>query len=160
MTNKLQGKERWKSKMLLTEHQEQYQSRHSRPESGRATSEELKLIRDSIMLPHMLTMCDKSLQEVKQSTALFKRYFVQLIQMTMDKISKDLFALRRDLKNRNIKVYDDEVADGIIYHRYFCRGYEEKFGIVRETLRSEISIRMAQYASSILHPESQKSSKE
>jgi hypothetical protein len=58
---------------------------------GRATTEELTMIRDSIMLPYMLTMCDKSLQEVKRSPNLFKRFFEQFIQLLMDRISKTCF---------------------------------------------------------------------
>jgi len=150
--NKLQGNERWKSKMLLTEHQEQYQNRGGETLKGRATNDEVKLIRDSIMYPHMLTMCDKSLQEVQRTPNLFKMPFAQFIQLVMDKISKEMFSVRRELKNRNIKVFDDEALDGILYYRYACRGYEERFGIVRETLRSEISVRLTQYTLEILYP--------
>jgi hypothetical protein len=150
---KLDGNERWKSKMLLTEHQEQYQNRDSKAQVGLATAEELTMIRDLIMYPHMLTMSDKSLQEIKRSPNLYKRFFEQFIQLLMDRISKELFSLRRELKNRNIKVFDDETVDGIIYHRYVCRGYENKFGIVRETLRSEISNRLTKYASEIFNPQ-------
>jgi hypothetical protein len=150
--SKLDGNERWKGKMLLTEHQEQYMERDKKALTGLVTSDELTMIRDVIMFPHMLTICDKSLQEVKRSPNLFNRYFEQFIQMVMDMVTKDLFKLRRELKNRNIKVFDDETIDSIIYHKYACRGYEDKFGIVRETLRSEISVRMAKYASSIFNP--------
>jgi len=122
------------------------------PLAGRASAEELTMIRDLIMYPHMLTMCDKSLQEVKRSPNLFKRFFEQFIQLLMDKISKDLFALRRETKSRNIKLFDDETQDGIIYHRYACRGYEDRFGIVREALRSEISVRLTKYSSEIFNP--------
>ena len=148
--SKLDGNERWKSKMLLTEHQEQYESRNKKMPSGRITTEELTLIRDSIMLPHMLTMSSKSLQEVQRSTNLFKRFFEQMIQMIMDSITQDLNKIHRELRQRNIKIYEDEMSDGILYHRYFCRGYEDRFGIVREVLRSEISVRMAKYARSVL----------
>jgi len=157
---KLDGNERWKSKMLLTEHQEQYQNRHHKASAGQATNEELTMIRDLIMFPHMLTMSDKSLQEVRRTPNLYRKYFEQFILMIMDRLNKDLFALRRELKSRNIKVFDDETAEGIIYHRYVCRGYEGKFGIVREVLRSEISVRLAQYAASMFHyPESPKERK-
>ena len=135
--------------MILTEHQEQYDRKHERS-AGRPTTEELVMIRDSIMLPHMLTMSDKALQDVKRSTNLFRRYFERMLQMLMDRISKELFTLRREMKARNIKVFDDETHDGIIYHRYVCRGYEDQFGIVRETLRSEISFRLARYAEEVL----------
>jgi len=138
--------------MLLTEHQEQYENRGSRAVTGRVTSDELTMIRDSIMYPHILTMCDKSLNEVRRTPNLFKRQFGQFIQLIMDKVSREMFALRRELRGRNIKVFEDETVDGIIYHRYVCRGYEEKFAIVRETLRSEISVRLARYSAEIFHP--------
>ncbi len=150
--SKLQGNERWKSKMLLTEHQEQYENRGRQPLKGRITPEELTMVRDSSMYPHMLTMCDKSLQEVRRTPNLLKQPLGEFIQIVMDKISREMFSLRRELRGRNIKVFDDETLDGIIYHRYSCRGYEDRFSIVREALRSEIGIRLAKYCADILHP--------
>lgn len=138
--------------MLLTEHQEQYEGRDDRARKGRISAEELTMVRDSIMYPHMLTMCDKSLQEIRRTPNLFKQQLGEFIQMVMDKISREMFALRRELRGRNIKVYEDEMLDGIIYHRYCCRGYEDRFAIVREALRTEIGVRLAKYCADILHP--------
>ncbi len=42
--------------------------------------EELTLMRDAIMFPYMLTMCDKSLQDLRNSSHLFKQIFEQIIQ--------------------------------------------------------------------------------
>jgi len=148
--SKLDGNERWKSKMLLTEHQEQYENRNKNLQTGRITTEELTMIRDAIMFPYMLTMCNKSLQEFQNSTHLFKRVFEQIIQIMMNYITQDLSKVNRELRQRNIKIFNDEINDGIIYHRYICRGYEDRFGIVREVLRSEISIRFTRYTTRIL----------
>ncbi|WP_233184401.1 hypothetical protein [Paenibacillus sonchi] len=88
--SKLDGNERWKSKMLLSEHQEKYDNRNKAPQTGRITTEELTMIRDAIMFPYMLTMCDKSLQDLKNSAHLFKQLFQQVIQIIMNYITKDL----------------------------------------------------------------------
>jgi len=149
--SKLDGNIRWKSKMLLTEHQEQYQNRDSTRPAGRVTMEELEKIRDAIMLPHMLTISDRSLEDVRRSHNPYKKFFEQFIWLLMNNISTDLKQLKRELSRNNIKVYDDETADGIIYYRYVCRGYEDKFGIARETLRSEILSRLGYYAAHIFH---------
>ncbi|MFC3748696.1 hypothetical protein [Paenibacillus sp. GCM10012306] len=148
--SKLDGNERWKSKMLLTEHQEQYENRNKNLQTGRITTEELTMIRDAIMFPYMLTMCDKSLQDLRNSTHLFKQLFEQVIQIIMNYITKDLSKINRELRQRNIKIFSDETHDGIIYHRYVCRGYEDQFGIVREVLRSEISVHFTKCAARIL----------
>ncbi|THF73258.1 hypothetical protein [Cohnella fermenti] len=147
--SRLDGNERWKSKMLLAEHQEQYEKRSDKP-SGYATPEELRMIRDAIMLPHMLTISSNSLTEMNRSKHLFKSYFEDIIQEVVDNIGRDCAKLQRELRDKNIKVFDDEVHDGILYYRYRCRGYEDRFGIVRETLRSEISVRLARYAEKAL----------
>lgn len=136
--------------MLLTEHQEQYENRNKSLQTGRITTEELTMIRDAIMFPHMLTMCDKSLQDLRSSRHLFKQLFEQVILVIMDYITKDMSKINRELRQRNIKIFSDETHDGIIYHRYICRGYEDRFGIVREVLRSEISILFTKYAANIL----------
>ncbi|WP_019911578.1 hypothetical protein [Paenibacillus sp. HW567] len=148
--SKLDGNERWKSKMLLTDHQEQYENRNKSRQTGRIMTEELTLIRDAIMFPYMLTMCDKSLQDLRNSSHLFKQIFEQIVQFIMNCITQDLTRVNRELRQRNIKIYSDEMSDGVIYHRYVCRGYEDRFGIVREVLRSEISVRFTQYSARIL----------
>lgn len=152
--SKLDGNGRWQNKMLLTEHQEQYESRNKEVPKGRPTNDELILIRDFILLPHMLTIANKSIQEVIQSSNPLKIFIEKFLQMLIDRMNKDLYQLKRTLAQRNIKITEDEHVDMIIYYRYICRGYQEKFGFVRETMRSEISVRLTKYAAGILKPDS------
>ena len=128
--SKLNGNGRWESKMVLTEHVEQYDARGKL--QGRPTAEEFTMIRDYILLPHMLTMVQRSFDELQRSSILMKRLYLLSTKVILDKISKEKFDLGRELKKRSIRVFDDETADTVIYYRFFCRGYEEQFGIVRD----------------------------
>ncbi|RUS46450.1 hypothetical protein [Cohnella sp. AR92] len=143
--SKLDGNERWKSKMLLTEHQEQYESRKEPRTSGQTTPEELKMIRDYVLLPHMLTMVQKHMEEMQNSSSLLKRLYLSATQVVMNQINRDMYELRRELSRRRIRVVGDEQVDLVVYHRYICRGYEDRLGIVREVMRAEISVRFAKY---------------
>ncbi|MDG0808440.1 hypothetical protein [Cohnella rhizosphaerae] len=154
--SKLDGNERWGSKMLLTEHQEQYDAERSGAAvseparaAGHPTTEEMVMIRDVILLPHMLTMAQRSIDDSKRSGNFMSQLHIAATQAIMDMISKDLYALRRELGQRRIRILSDEQVDLVIYHRYVCRGYEERFGIVREVLRAEISTRFGGYISRI-----------
>jgi adenylate kinase family enzyme len=109
------------------------------------------MIRDYILLPHMLTMVQRSIDDINRSNNLLKKLYAMSAQVVMDRISKDMFDLRRELSRRNIKVYDDETVDIVVYYRYFCRGYEDRFGIVRDVMRSEISIRLTRYVTDVLN---------
>ncbi|CAH0120128.1 MULTISPECIES: hypothetical protein [unclassified Paenibacillus] len=144
--SKLDGNERWKSKMLLTEHQEQYEHRHDAKNSRkRPTEDELIMIRDCILLPYMLSMVQKSIEDIENRSNLLKQLYLTAGRVLMNRISADLYRLRRELSRRNIKIMNDEQADMVIYHRFICRGYEERFGMVRDVMRSEISIRLSKY---------------
>ncbi|MFC3802742.1 hypothetical protein [Cohnella sp. GCM10012308] len=155
--SKLDGNERWGSKMLLTEHQEQYDAERSGPTAigeparaaGHPTTEEMVMIRDVILLPHMLTMAQKSIDDSKLSGNFMSQLHIAATQAIMDMISKDLYALRRELSQRRIRILSEEQVDLVIYHRYVCRGYEERFGIVREVMRAEISVKFGTYISKI-----------
>lgn len=53
--------------------------------------------------------------------------------------------MRKELSKKNIKVLTDEQVDLVVYYKIVCRGYEERFGIVRDIMRSEISVRLTKY---------------
>ncbi len=147
--SKLEGNNRWSGKMLLTEHQEQYDKRYEPSRIGKATADELQLIRDWMILPYMMTMADKGLQDAKRQNHLFKRLFIRSIQFVLDSITRDMMLLRKELAQRQIKVWDDITQDDIIYCKYVCRGYEDQFGITREVLRTEIAKKFGLYIDQI-----------
>jgi len=121
------------------------------PKNG-ATIEELTMIRDNILLPHMLTVCQNSLEQVERSSNAFNPYFKEFIVAVMARINKELFAIRREFSKRKIKTRDDGAQNDIIYVQYWCRGYEGSFGVARETLRTELQLRMAKYAREVWSP--------
>lgn len=142
--SKLEGNERWKTKMLLTEHQEQYDHRWDR-HSKRMTEEEIGMVQDYLILPHMLTMVNNSIEDVKHSSSYMNRLFLAASYKLYELIERDKRRLKRELDQRNIRIMADEQVDLVIYHRIRCRGYEDKFGIVREVMRARIRVKMTEY---------------
>ncbi|BCG58892.1 MULTISPECIES: hypothetical protein [Paenibacillus] len=147
--SKLDDNERWKSKMLLTEHVEQYEQQHRINPSKIITAEERTMLRDYILLPYMEKMVQKSIAEVEYSTNILKRLYLVAGQYILEQIMKDLYKLRRELKQRNIRILTEEQSDLIVYHHYYCRGYKERFGMTRDVMRSEISLRLTKYTSEL-----------
>ncbi len=148
---KLDGNNRWGGKMLLTEHQEKYDQRNGIL-AVKATAEELSLIRDSILLPHLMTMIQRSIDEVSRSQISMHNVMARFMRVVLDRAGLESFNTRRELKKRNIKILSDEMQDDIIYTRYICRGYEDKFGMTREVMRAEIGKHLAKAVDSILNP--------
>jgi hypothetical protein len=156
--SKLDGNERWKSKMLLPEHHEQYQARNEKPINNRPTQDELTLIRDSVLLPFMVIMANNSILEIQNSKNVLRSLIENFLQLFLNKVRADQTRINRELSRRNIKVIKDVEADMVMYYKYYCRGYSEKFGIMREVVRSEISERFAKYASELMSQSKEKGS--
>jgi hypothetical protein len=159
MSKKLSGNGRWESsRMMLPEHRQQFLERHDGGEGAPSpgpnaaapnprvpSKEELELIRSSVLLPMILSIAEKNRQEVERSSYTFKPLYLKSTLIFMDLVSRELARVKRELKQRNIKVIEEEQADLVMYFRFICRGYEERFGMVREVVRAEISVRITQY---------------
>ncbi|MHA7962860.1 hypothetical protein ACX93W_01860 [Paenibacillus sp. CAU 1782] len=148
--SKLDDNNRWSGKMLLTEHAEQYDAMKSEvPTVGRPTLDELTMIRDAVMYPYIITMLQNGIDNVTASRLPLKSLLERCLEVLMNSVSDNKFALNRELRKRNIKVHNEEAGDGILYFRYTCRGYNERFGIAREALRNEMSTRLTQYVDDV-----------
>jgi hypothetical protein len=143
--SKLDDNNRWSGKMMITEHVAAYEQRKEPAIKGMATKEELTMIRDKVMLPHVMTMLQKGIDSIATSTFTLKDLSVRSLELLLQMAGEDDRQLRKELNQRKIKIHLDESGDDIFYYRYFCRGYEEKFGITHKALRAEISLRLTKY---------------
>lgn len=144
--SKLDGNERWNSKMLLTEHQERYERRNERPRTGLPDTEELEMLRDSILLPHLITMLERSRSEIERLPHLLKPAYLGATDALLDRAAQEMRSLRKELARRQIKVTGEEYdGEMVYYYSYVCRGYTDRFGIVREVMRSELSVKLGRY---------------
>ncbi|MEK3749176.1 hypothetical protein NYE25_13090 [Paenibacillus sp. FSL E2-8871] len=147
--SKLEGNERWKTKMIMTEHVEQYEEQQRENPDKMITVEERTMVRDLILLPYIDTMVSKSLKEIEPSSNILKRAYLMAGQAIQRRIMQDTYRLQKELKQRNIRVLADEQEEFLVYYKIFCRGYQERFGLTRDVMRTEISLRLTKYTAEL-----------
>ncbi|MEK3791831.1 hypothetical protein MKX42_08910 [Paenibacillus sp. FSL R7-0204] len=147
--SKLDGNERWKSKMLMTEHVQQYEQKQGTEGRKMITVEERTMVRDLILLPYLDTMVSKSLKELELSNSILKRAFMLAGQAIQQRIMQDTYQLQKELRQHNIRVLADEQEEFLVYYKIFCRGYQERFGLTRDVMRTEISLRLTRYTAEL-----------
>lgn len=147
--SKLEGNERWKTKMIMTEHVEQYEEQQREHPDKMITMEERTMVRDLILLPYIDTMVSKSLKEIEPSSNILKRAYLMAGQAIQRRIMQDTYRLQKELKQRNIRVLADEQEEFLVYYKIFCRGYQERFGLTRDVMRTEISLRLTKYTAEL-----------
>ncbi|OKP96838.1 hypothetical protein [Paenibacillus sp. P46E] len=146
---KLEGNERWKTKMIMTEHVEQYEEQQRESVDKLITIDERTMVRDLILLPYIDTMVSKSLKEIENSGNILKRAYLMAGQTIQRRIMQDTYQLQKELKQRNIRVLADEQEEFLVYHKILCRGYQERFGMTRDVMRTEISLRLTKYTAEL-----------
>lgn len=113
------------------------------------TVDERTMVRDLILLPYIDTMVSKSLKEIELSGSILKRAFLMAGQAIQRRIIQDTYQLQKELKQRNIRVLADEQEEFLLYYKIFCRGYQERFGLTRDVMRTEISLRLTKYTADL-----------
>lgn len=116
---------------------------------GLLTNEERMMVRDLILLPYIDQMVGKSIEEIEHSGNVLRQTYIIAGRFIQSRIMQDIYALKQDLKRRNIKVVDDETADQIMYFKILYRGYQERFGLMREVMKTEIRMRLTQYTAEV-----------
>ena len=111
------------------------------------SEEELDLIRDFILLPKMMTIVEKSRKEIELSDHSLKRLYLAAAEVLQERILRDLTAVRKELKTRGIKIWEDEPCPGgtEFRYKYSFRGYVHEFSIMRPVVKAQISVRFGRY---------------
>lgn len=108
-------------------------------------SEEATLVRDKAILGNLKVIVERNLKGISASTYLFKKLFVAVTQLILNRINNDIRLVHVEMSKRRIKIVGEEQVDNILYYRFTVKGQEERIGITRELLRSEISFRLGMY---------------
>lgn len=104
--------------------------------TGYPTAEETELIRESVLLPMLLDIAQKNIDELNTLTMTFKPYLIKSIEVVMDRINKRLTEVKKDLKQRNIKAWEHQHRGDLIDYKYVARGYSGDFTMWKEHARS------------------------
>ncbi|REK68018.1 MAG: hypothetical protein C6P35_03350 [Cohnella sp.] len=118
---------------------------------GKATPDELEIIRRVLVLQNMVIMLEKQYADMQYSLHMLKPLYLQVTEALIVAINRDLADSRRELRRRKIKIIDDEQNDFILYVNYICRGYEERIGFTREVIKAQIQLRLTQYIRDLIN---------
>jgi hypothetical protein len=152
MSKKLEGNGRWESsRMMLPEHREQYLERIKPVKASGSVivplREEIELIRDYVLLPMVLSIVEKNRKDIELSFYSMKQLYVEASHVLMRHIHNDLNSVHKTLREKNIRVFLEECDNehGMLHYKFICRGYEDRFSMIREVARADISTRISKY---------------
>lgn len=107
------------------------------------------MVRDLILLPYIETMVSKSIKQIELSGNVLSRAYTTTGRYIQKRVIQDVIHLRRELKQRNIKFVEDMQDDFVMHHMIYFRGYQQRFGLTRDVMRTEISLRLTRYTAEL-----------
>lgn len=119
---------------------------------GKATVDELEIIRNLLVLQNMILMLEKQYADMQNTLHVLKPLYLAATEALIAAVNRDLANLRRELRRRKIKILENEQSDFVLYVNFNCRGYEERFGFTREVIKAQIRIRLTQYLRDVFNP--------
>lgn len=109
------------------------------------TPEEIIAVRDYVILPFMLDMVENDRKKLESDSVSLRLLFEATNGKLADRIHHDLVAVRKFLKERQIKVMELGQFGSEMRYKFWIRGYEDQFTLMKEIVRSELSIRFGKY---------------
>lgn len=108
------------------------------------TDEDHALIKPYILLPIVLSAFERDLNVIKAAVKTPDPY-VDLLAAAMDRATRELTELRKELRRRGIKVYETERTEIGYRAEYLCRGYQRTFSMLDDLVRAEGGILMRKF---------------
>jgi hypothetical protein len=105
-----------------------------------ATKEENQLIKCSILYPMLMTILNKDLERIQQSTVKFPRPYIELIEATLNQISQRLHEVKKEMYQKGIKVTEKNKLDEALEYDVIVRGYHEVIRYSRYHLRNQAEL--------------------
>lgn len=155
MSKKLEGNGLWESsRMMLPEHRAALNQRRAEPVLTKPelpTQDEFRMIRESVILPMMLSIVERNYKKLETTDLSLRKLYITATQVLMDRIHADLSKVKKELRERKIRVHEEEMIDSTARYKVFCRGYEDSFTIMRDLVKAEIGVQLSNYISSVFH---------
>lgn len=106
------------------------------------TKEEAEWVKRSLVLPIVLDVLAHDVRVLQTSRAKMNQLYIRYLHALQDRVSLELYHIRRQLRLQGIKVFRQERAKLGLVAEYMCRGYRHPFtmhwGVVKAEVETEL----------------------
>ncbi|MEI1420784.1 hypothetical protein EFK13_05905 [Bacillus cabrialesii] len=96
-------------------------------------------IERALFLPMAITILNRDLAGIEQSTLKLKHPYKQLISESLKIAQKDLMEVRKELRKRKIVIHEAERDEAFTLYVFVIDGYEEKHRYFNPRIREQVS---------------------
>ncbi|HLU21080.1 MAG TPA: hypothetical protein VKZ77_01190 [Bacillaceae bacterium] len=111
------------------------------------------IIEQAIYLPMLITVLNRDLSVIENSSLKLKKPYQELITATIKTVQKELAVVKRYMQKNNIKVQRLKSDDAFTMYLFLYKGYEEQHNYFNPRLRNRVEELMLYYFNRQQDPE-------
>ncbi|MCM3783177.1 hypothetical protein M3231_09340 [Neobacillus mesonae] len=108
------------------------------------TDEDRTLVKFYIILPMILTAFERDTAIINNSLKTPDPY-IERVHLAMNSLTHDITEIKRQFRDRGIKVYETTREPDGVYTRFLCRGYHGHMTLRWTFIKPEATILMRKY---------------
>lgn len=109
------------------------------------TEEDLQLVKEYILLPILLDVLERDITAIGKVKLKMDVIYEKTLRQAQDQIIADVSMLRKNLRERGIKVYEQQRTKLYVEARYLCRGYHHNFSMLWGLVKAELYKYLSMY---------------
>ncbi|WP_445486595.1 hypothetical protein [Niallia sp. 03133] len=96
------------------------------------------IMEQAIYLPMLLTILNRDLLVIKNSSFKLKQPYIELVEITMKTIQSELHKTKNYMKSHNMKIQETKRDDAFTMFLFLYNGYEEYHNYFNPRLRNKV----------------------
>jgi hypothetical protein len=108
------------------------------------TEEELNMVKLAVMLPIIMSTLEHDITKMKEAGLKTPTVYVANLKRMQGYVMDDIKTVKRDMRNRGIKISEEGKTTNGYKAKYLCRGYNHELIIGQNILKSLVVIRLAE----------------
>jgi len=109
------------------------------------TYEDSQLVYELMLLPIVLTVLTRDLHTIEKSPLRMKKIYHDLLVKAIDSVHADMVKVKRELRKKGIKIYEEFRNDLGITCKYVCRGWHSEAMLIWSLVKIEVETRIRRY---------------
>ncbi|OME55486.1 hypothetical protein BSK59_13500 [Paenibacillus odorifer] len=102
------------------------------------TADELGLVKSYLEIPFLLEVLEGNIEKMKHANLRLGHIFVFHLVTIRDNINREYIEIKKKMRNKGIKVFDQETTKIEITAKYVCRGYIGNMKLLMERVKSDL----------------------
>ncbi|WCF11524.1 hypothetical protein NDS46_31700 (plasmid) [Paenibacillus thiaminolyticus] len=102
-------------------------------------------MKSMLLMPYVLDVLERNIERMTFADLKMSKLFISHFEKVQDTITKDIYSLRKTMREKGIKILEEKKCKNHLHVRYICRGYTHSMSFLWSKVRTDVEVILAKY---------------